>query len=211
LVDYDFYSVKEILEEILRGDDTLINELSDTLFMYKYLKTSSKALTRIRDLTSSMLNYSRISDNLVNTNLQETMDSCINILSSKIKSKKIKVDVDLDPNITINHISSDFFQVVLNIIGNAIDSFSDRCENRYIKIWSKTNKGQGCFHFENNGPKIEEKNIEKIFKKNFSTKGDRGNGIGLYICKQLVEKNGAKLSVDSNDKKTVFTVITNVS
>ncbi len=48
-----------------------------------------------------------------------------------------------------------------------------------------------------NGPGIPKDSLRRIFEPFYSTKGSRGSGLGLYITKQLVERNGGKIAVKS--------------
>jgi signal transduction histidine kinase len=64
-------------------------------------------------------------------------------------------------------------------------------EDKYVKLTVK-----------DSGVGISEQNIQKLFKidVNFSTQGthkERGTGLGLILCKELVEKNGGKIKVES--------------
>jgi len=49
-----------------------------------------------------------------------------------------------------------------------------------------------------NGIGISRENLEKIFEAFFTTKGDLGTGIGLWVTKQLVERRGGQITVTSN-------------
>ena len=59
---------------------------------------------------------------------------------------------------------------------------------------------------QNNGPKIEENIINKIFEPGFSTKKDeeKNHGFGLAIVKEIVEKYDGNISVSSSEKLTEF-------
>jgi signal transduction histidine kinase len=58
----------------------------------------------------------------------------------------------------------------------------------------------------NNGPKIPEEALNVIFEPFFTTK-ELGTGIGLYVCKKIIEINhGGKIECQSDDNSTVFSV-----
>ena len=65
---------------------------------------------------------------------------------------------------------------------------------------------------ENSGAGISKEKISKIFNKQYSsesgTMGEKGLGLGLKLCLQLLEKNGGKLEVESPDaKRAIFRII----
>ena len=61
---------------------------------------------------------------------------------------------------------------------------------------------------KNNGPKIEENIINKIFEAGFSTKEnkDKDNGFGLAIVKELIENYNGNISVSSSEEATSFII-----
>ena len=60
--------------------------------------------------------------------------------------------------------------------------------------------------FENNGPKINQKEQDLIFKKFYTTKKKEGTGLGLGIVKNVVDSHQANISLKSNDDSTSFTI-----
>ena len=60
---------------------------------------------------------------------------------------------------------------------------------------------------EDNGQGIDEDHLERIFEEGFSTKGEKGRGIGLYLVKHIVEKGKGHIDVQSEKGKgTIFTI-----
>ena len=77
-----------------------------------------------------------------------------------------------------------------------------------IKIFSEVKDGKISLHVEDNCGGIDKENIEKIFEPYFTTKYNYGTGIGLYMCKVIIEnkmngkifatniKNGSRFTID---------------
>ncbi|MDD2224825.1 MAG: HAMP domain-containing sensor histidine kinase [Candidatus Shapirobacteria bacterium] len=129
----------------------------------------------------------------------------------KAKEMKIQVNIIGNKKICTFGNSLRFYQLVSNLISNAIDSYYEikRKENRKINIKLDTNGSEVILIVEDFGCGIDEETKQKIFDPLFTTKDTkRGTGIGLYITKTIVEKEfGGKIEVESKLKKgTLFTI-----
>ena len=76
-----------------------------------------------------------------------------------------------------------------------------------IKVITAENKEHIYFYVEDNGIGISEEDQNKIFN-DFFTKKETGTGLGLSVCKQLLDEHGAEIKLDSElGKGTRFTVL----
>lgn len=100
----------------------------------------------------------------------------------------------------------EFYRVVSNIVNNAISAMNGQ---GIIIAKSYEYMGSIVVKIENNGPKIEEKNLNHIFRVGFTTKDnvDKSHGYGLSIVKELVESYNGKIYVKSTDTATEFKII----
>ncbi len=88
-------------------------------------------------------------------------------------------------------------QVVLNIVHNAIEAMKNGPrENRLLSIRTNVADGFARVVFEDNGPGIAENQLDTIFECFTSTKND-GLGIGLSICRSIVEEHGGRMWADA--------------
>ena len=86
-------------------------------------------------------------------------------------------------------------QVILNLVMNAIDAMSlviDRPRSLRVRS-GRCDPGRLMVTLEDSGTGIDAKNIERIFEPFFSTKFE-GMGMGLSICRSIVEAHGGRLS-----------------
>lgn len=101
----------------------------------------------------------------------------------------------------------DLVKIMVNLIKNALYALENTESNAKI-LSIKISEGVGEFIFEvcNNVPVIAENIRESIFNKGFTTKGERGNGLGLHIVKTLAEKNmgTVELVVDENGNRFII-------
>ena len=86
---------------------------------------------------------------------------------------------------------NEIIQVMLNIINNSKDAFLERnIKNPIIKIYLKESEQYQTVCIEDNAGGINNEIISKIFNPYFSTKSKKnGTGLGLYICKNILEKD----------------------
>jgi len=94
---------------------------------------------------------------------------------------------------------SQLTQVFLNLYRNALYAVKDK-ENKEIKIQADVDQEDNSFLkiiFEDNGTGIKPEVIPKIFDYMFTTKGEKGQGIGLNMCKNLIERFGGTITCES--------------
>lgn len=95
------------------------------------------------------------------------------------------------------------------VLGNLIDNAMEATEenrNKYLKIEILEESQEYRFFVKNNGKKIPEELISRIFEPGFTTKGEKGQGMGLAISKGIIEKYGGNIAVSTNDTNTTFKV-----
>jgi len=98
-------------------------------------------------------------------------------------------------------------KILGNIIDNAIDAVMEGKE-KFIEVEIERFLDNYVISVRNTGPEIKEENLNQIFNKGFTTKGENHEGIGLSTCKEIVERYGGEIKIKSNPEKgTIFTII----
>ena len=90
-------------------------------------------------------------------------------------------------------------EVLVNLIGNAIKY---TITNGGIEIWHEMKEGYLITHIKDHGIGISKENVAKLFSKFYRVESDatakiEGTGLGLFICKQIVERLEGKITVES--------------
>jgi signal transduction histidine kinase len=99
-------------------------------------------------------------------------------------------------------------QVVLNLIRNATEAMSTVTDRqRILRISTKRNEaGEVIISVEDSGIGLDPENVDKVFAPFFTTK-PQGMGMGLSICRSIVEAHGGRLSaVPSRSKGAMFEI-----
>ena len=99
----------------------------------------------------------------------------------------------------------DYQRVISNILRNAVTALDGK---GIIEVTTYYSIKSIIVKIKNNGPKIDESIIDKIFQSGFTTKENtnKENGFGLSITKEIIERNNGNISVKSNDSFTEFKI-----
>ncbi len=122
--------------------------------------------------------------------LQETLD----LVEFFCKDEHIDIKLVAKEEIRVYGYSNEFSQVILNLLNNARDNFKQRNIQKDRKIVIKVERKKSpepyvIISFIDNGGGIDEHIIDRIFEPYFTTKHkSTGTGIGLYMSKQIIEK-----------------------
>ena len=131
-------------------------------------------------------------------NIKEVFKDKIKLVEQKIEKKKI-ILVDETANDTIYADRSMVEIIIQNLLTNAVKFCH---EGDVISISNSIENGKSLFYIKDTGVGISEENLDKLFKSNsFTTIGttnEKGTGLGLTICKELVELNHGKIWVESS-------------
>ena len=137
--------------------------------------------------------------------LSEHLEETIEFLYPSLLDGEVSIDFKCEPDIKVLGNKDELRQVFLNLIMNSIDALQEVEGHRQIIVSCDVKEGKTNLEISNNGPRIKAETIEAIFEPFYTTK-DLGTGIGLYICKKLIEKHGGEIRCQSNKEWTTFTV-----
>lgn len=136
------------------------------------------------------------------------------LLLSKLKTAEelqVTFNVYADNNLQFGDLSPlDLTRVIGNLVENALLSSADvpDISKRVVTLTIDDMEGSWVFSIKNTLPIIPKELQEKIFERGFTTRGERGQGLGLTNVQEIVHKNKGKLSLVSKEGVgTVFTVM----
>jgi signal transduction histidine kinase len=192
-----FYGLQGFAE-LLMDEETQ----SDVKERETNLQMLKQGATEGYDLLTNLLNWSRSQTGKLQANpttliLQDLVNLNIRLQFDKAEHKEIDVIALIDEDITVFADESMLNTVLRNLISNAL-KFTQKSGT--IRITAKQdNKVE--ISVTDTGIGIKPENIDKLFQTNiantYGTAGEKGNGLGLVLCKELVEKCGGTISVES--------------
>jgi light-regulated signal transduction histidine kinase (bacteriophytochrome)/HAMP domain-containing protein len=165
----------------------------------QYISYAVDGAHRIQQLIQDLLEYSRIdtrSGDLGQIDCNNILREALINMGSTIKESNADITNDNLPTIIGDH--SQMAQVFQNLIGNAI-KFRNEREPR-VHVSTKEEKNEWVFSIQDNGIGIEPEYLERIFvvfQRLHSQSEYSGTGIGLAICKKIVERHGGRIWVES--------------
>jgi two-component system NtrC family sensor kinase len=152
---------------------------------------------RISQLVLNMLAYSKerkpeFQPCSINDICREVADLC----HDQIEAKRGTFHLDLDARLPWIHADPQgVHRCLLNLLTNAVDAVEeDRGE---VRLVTRTAGESILISIEDNGVGIASEARHQIFEVFYSTKGNRGTGLGLAVTKKIVEEHGGRIAVDS--------------
>jgi PAS domain S-box-containing protein len=184
-------SYLQLLE--LRYKDKLEGEASE------FIQYSVNGAKRMQTVIHELLNYSRISSvkkPFVRTDLDTLVKDVMKGLNSSVQTSGAEVHIDDLPVLTAE--PNQLYQLFQNLIDNAMKFVKDR--KPVINVTATEHEDTWEFTVSDNGIGIKEEFREKIFQmfqRLHSTTEYPGTGVGLAICKKIVELHGGQMWVES--------------
>jgi two-component system sensor kinase FixL len=148
-----------------------------------------------------LLSYSRVTtkaEPMKKTDLRGSVKEALSNLEILIREKNAVVGIGDLPTVTADPVQ--MTQLFQNLIGNALKFHRDG-EAPHVKIQSRKVGDAYEIYVEDNGIGFDEKYLDKIFQPfqrlHGRSSGYEGVGMGLAICKKIVERHGGKISAKS--------------
>ncbi|KQL55104.1 histidine kinase [Heyndrickxia shackletonii] len=173
-----------------------------------YLDIISNELEQLKFSISQFLMLSKkeiIENKKTTVLLNDLIEQVLSFLYPRILEVNVEVQKEYKENYSILGYHDEIKQVLVNIIFNAIDVLLN-IEHPIIRIKLDKQDSFVSLEIANNGPKIPESLIDHIFEP-FVSQKESGTGLGLYVCKNTIEKHGGILTCHSTDEWTVFKIL----
>jgi PAS domain S-box-containing protein len=173
----------------------------------KNLAMAEAELARVARITKKTLTYYRDTSKPEPVDLSEVITETLSVFVKKIADKQITV-ARTDEPCTVRGLKGELQQLFSNLIANAIDAVGTGGK---IDIAVRESRDAATVTVRDNGVGISPDQKSKLFEPFFTTKEQHlGTGLGLWISKEIAQKHGAEIEVESStdppDHGTAFTV-----
>jgi signal transduction histidine kinase len=180
--------------------------LQDQLDLGEQFVDFQEALYRGRDLALSALDLERMGQGQGKSLLREVMGSLQTLLQARLRKTGVEFRCQV-PALELPLAAGVLQQVMINLIGNAIDALQNQpTPERWVEVSYQDDHEFCQLRIRNGGPKIDSSMAKQIFHRGFSTKGKQGTGLGLSLSRRLIKEQGGELAIDLQDEHTAFVI-----
>ena len=155
------------------------------------LKGISNSAMYLSHTIDDFRNFFKKDDEKTKFFVKDLLERTISLISSKFNDNEIYILKTIE-NIELYNHQNQLIQVIINLLNNAKDEFDkiDKSAKKYIFIDSYKKDSEYIIKIKDNAGGIKKEIIGKIFEQHFTTKSDvDGTGIGLFMSKEIIEKN----------------------
>ncbi len=191
-------SVANLLYLMKTGDSPEENEA--------FLDTARAELDRATQISRSLLGMYRESRSPVSINISDLLESVLLLLQHRFAQAALEIDTHLLPSATVTGFPVELRQVFTNLLANAAEA-SPRGGTITVTVTTSSahasNDGASAGQsgilvtIEDQGPGISEEIRDQLFQPFFSTKGEAGTGLGLWVSQGIVQKHEGYIDIDS--------------
>lgn len=168
----------------------------------EYLKLAQRELSRVVQISKQTLTFSRETSGPVRIQLPELIEEVLGLHSRRIGDKNLRVVRQYETHEPVTVYPGEMRQVFSNLISNAIEATAPRgrivIRIRAAQRWVGQSVRGLRLSIGDNGTGIPEKVRSHLGKPFFTTKGQGGTGLGLWVTQSIVSRYGGMLQLRSS-------------
>ena len=167
---------------------------------------------RVAAVVTKTLRFHRQSSKPSPVSIDSLIDSALSLYQTRIVQAEIAVTRRSRIFPLIKCLDGEIRQVLSNLVGNAVEAMMTQGGRLLVRSRSATHWITGkrgvLVTVADTGPGISQQHLSKIFEPFFSTKGEQGTGLGLWISKEIIERHRGVLRVRSRAGEQLGSVFT---
>ncbi len=177
---------------------------------YEVLRNAEREMLRCIDILRNLLTFShmeRRGGQLARVHFFDVIDRAVSLVTYRLHDMGIEVEKVGDADAYVMADEGEMQQVVLNLLVNAIDALEGVRDPRVVFRVAKSG-GMIRLSVEDNGKGIDPADLPRVFDPFFTTKPvGKGTGLGLAVCRNIVEKYGGTIMCESEPGKGTRLVV----
>jgi PAS domain S-box-containing protein len=181
---------------LARSDSTLAPETLD------YLQRADQELSRLGAIARRTLTFVRHRSSPGPVSVLEMIEDVVEMFQPRCTIRGTEISIVCPSDFGAAIPADDLRQILTNVVSNACDELPE--SGGRIQIETSRSGDSASIFVRDNGAGIPPENLSRIFDPFFTTKPDVGTGIGLWVAKDLVEKSGGHITVESSTASSNF-------
>jgi PAS domain S-box-containing protein len=157
-----------------------------------YVRLAREELERVTNISEQMLTFSRESRQPIEVKVADIFENVLTLFSARIRRMDVTIVKQIDPDLTITAFPGELRQVFSNLIGNALDSLTGPgkivVRNQRSHSWNSEHEPGIRILVFDNGCGIPQEVRPHLMDPFVTSKGEKGTGLGLWVCRNIVEK-----------------------
>lgn len=195
-------SLMRKIDKLNLSDENQREELKSDI--HRIVKHADRVSRIVRSLRSISRNDE--SDPLQLVPVQKIFDDIRDLSAECFRSNSVDLQFETSPDAKILCHSSEMSQVILNLVNNAFDAVSD-LEERWVNVKTVQENNLQKIIVMDSGKGIPKPVSQKLMYPFFTTKPiGKGTGLGLPICKKIVEKHHGRIYYNERSPNTTFVI-----
>jgi PAS domain S-box-containing protein len=177
----------------------LLRQANGSVLAEDLLGTAQESLWRITKITRQMIGLYNRTAAARHIQVQDVVKDTLANLDSRIKKKGIRFEADLTP-CEFYGIDADLRQQITALMENAAEQSRSLVRIKLYRRTSGSGDSRSEFHLivADDGPGIAPEHRDRIFEPFFSTKAEKGSGLGLWMARGIANKYGGRIRVRSS-------------
>ncbi|HZU41912.1 MAG TPA: PAS domain S-box protein [Terriglobales bacterium] len=180
----------------------LDKELTGDKQIHPYVEIAKQEVARISHITTHMLSLYRESAKPVPVRIPEVVESALALYSRKIEARNIHVHLRNGVDGIVQAFPAEMRQVFSNLIVNALEAApangTVRLHVSHSCDWKNPQTRGVRVAIADDGCGIAPENRRRLFQPFFTTKGEKGTGLGLWVSNGIIQKHGGSIRVRSS-------------
>jgi PAS domain S-box-containing protein len=168
-------------------------------------------LARVTQISRAMLGLYRESRAPVSVEIKSTLEDVLLLMEHRFLELQVTLHTDIPSPVRVHAFPAELRQVFTNLLANAAEACSPGGNIRVSASYTNTGSpaAGASIDIQDNGPGIPQEILSQLFQPFFTTKGENGTGLGLWVSKGIVNKHGGSINiVSSTDSATHGTAVT---
>ncbi len=168
----------------------------------QYLATAHREISRVAHISTQAMGFCGNGGEPVWASISAILDEALALHDNRIDVSGIEVLRDYDATLRLRCHPGELRQVMVNLMGNAIDAmpFGGRLQLRVRRVTDgKTARPAMCITIADNGRGMSAGTLRHAFEPFYTTKDRIGTGLGLWICADVVSRYSGRIATRSND------------